>query len=567
MLFYCSFLFFLLLSALLGTSAMAVDIPYEQCTWKNKEWTEQLVNSANDLQTSAECPSSTCSQRDQNSSNRNNSDYQRTFQPVRSALNIPPECFFASAVRSQSKKPGHITYTDKDDKQLTTTNYYYCDSMTDKRNKKYAPNPRDRTKAILPQPPCLNEDYIMMTYHSFHNIADCFGFDNEDKKRLFNLFNHESNFILNNKSDTGARCYGQLVRSALIEVNKRIYVSDTSTLNASQIYTDFKEKCPDLLNRVQIPDKVRAGSVSNEKGKVHDGKTYESDFSAFSHNYQGVLRDSYSMDCQVTQSADTCFFYAMYNMKLNQNQLERTITEDSSGFPGNIEPYSDTPASKKINQAIQDFQLPLKLNEMLIIQGPITTTKDGKTEHKDWLMKSTREIYDTFFHGNASRKRKYNIQDLKIQKITVFDMNESTQWDLLYQAYNGGISVVDDELKGFIKDEKHFMSLGKYCKKNPEKPACKNRESLMETKKPLTLDVERFAKYQKLSPQTRKFPAQVVRDQNYLNDKDSQNENTRPLTNHLYQLKGINMDPRSSDLKEKKAIDDFVDSIKGKCGI
>ena len=62
------------------------------------------------------------------------------------------------------------------------------------------------------------------------------------------------------------------------------------------------------------------------------------------------------------------------------------------------------------------------------------------------------------------------------------------------------------------------------------------------------------------------MPAQVEKDRQYLNDIGADGR-SRPLTDHLYRLKGVNRDSSSSDLKEKKAIDDFVDSIKGKCGI
>ena len=569
---------FLLPILFFSSFAYAVDIPYEKCTWQNKAFTERLVNEAQDFRTEADCPNMNCAQNNPNTVSTDDSTFK---SPVEEAIskNIPPECFFASAVRSVEKKPGYIP--DKE-KPQASTNYYYCDSMSSKQAKKFAPtiSSKGNKKNIFPQPPCLNEDYIMMTYNSFHNMADCFGFNGEDKKDMFKLFNHESKFILNQKSPTGAKCYGQLVRNTLEEVNKRIYISSVSTHPKSQIYKNFRDKCPDLLNQVRIPDKVLSGSRS----KRSSDKKFKSD-------HDGIKKASRSMDCAVTQNADTCFFYSMYNMKLNQNQLEkalRVIDEKySRPIPQKVETDSDTPASQRIRKAIEDFQMPLKLNEMLIVRGPIT--KEGVTKNKNWLMRSDEEIYDALFDDNGNRKAKYNINDLEIQKVTVFDMEDKeTQRNLLYQAYNQGISALDDErMADFIEDEKRHMSNGKYCRENttmlncqkickesPESEncndchqqnrkflACQNRKKIMAGQQKLAFDVENFGRVRKFREQAILFPAQIRRDKNYLNDTSTEEQNPKPLTNHLTQLakRGPKAPPDDNKTEE------FVNFVKDKC--
>ncbi len=575
-------LFLLLMCCVMDSSFVwAVDIPYEKCTWKNRDFTDRLVNEAGDFETEADSPCTSCAPR-KTANNTGSADDNTVIKPSKEATSksVPPECFFASAVRSMQKEPGYIPSKER---PKASTNYYHCNSMKDQKARKWASpvQPDGKKENIFPQPPCLNEDYIMMTYHSFHNVADCFGFDGEDKKKLFQLFNHESKFILNQKSDTGARCYTQVVGCTLEEVNKQIYVSNVSDSPKSQIYKDFRDKCPGLLDQVRIPDQIRSGSTEGKKGV-----TSKSDM--FDEDYKGVKTAARKMNCAVTQNADTCFFYGMYNMKLNQIQFQQTMSRNSSPFPANVETESNTPASQRLRQVIKDFKLPLKLNEMLIVRGPVT--KHGVREDKTWLMRSDGEIYDALHDENGKRDVTYNRKDLKIQKVTVFDMDDKeTQWDLLYQAYNGGISVVSSEhLRGFIKDEKYYMSLGKHCredqtmrdcrkickespksgdcgncKNNRHFSACQNRKILMAGRTKLPFDVKKFGRAEKLKLQARKFPSQIRRDRDYLSDKGAGLGNPTPLTNHLEKLakRGAGDKSGSAD----STIAEFVDFVKERC--
>ena len=316
--------------------AHAVDIPYEQCDWKNKEWTEQLVQESENFLTEADCPTATCNTNGKDTAYTQNADNSTTIQPTQEALKIPPACFLVSAVHSVAKPPGQI----KDEEGNYYANYYYCDSRDDKKTKRKftIENPEGKKTAINPRPPCLNKDYIMMTYHAFHNMADCFKFSPEEKKSLFTLFNHESHFILNQKSHTGARCYGQLTSVAFTEINKRIYVSDQSDRFESSLYKEFKENCPDLLDRVLIPDKIRNGITDNswQKGRYKKGPLkghkYKGKFDSFDDNYNQVRTAAQNMSCPLTRDANTCFFYAMYNMKINQKAQETALGQNAFSF-------------------------------------------------------------------------------------------------------------------------------------------------------------------------------------------------------------------------------------------
>ena len=175
-------------------------------------------------------------------------------------------------------------------------------------------------------------------------------------------------------------------------------------------------------------------------------------------------------------------------------------------------------------------------------------------------MRNGKEVYNTFFNKNGSAKNKsYNIRDLKIKKVEVFNFDEKTKTDLLYQAYNGGQAVVRTWLRAYIDQEKNRFSQGAECLKCQKTPAykqqnkthcesyiknyCPKREILMSAEtKPLDFDIEGFSSTMRevkdgMTGQTAKMPSQVKRDQKYLNDEGV--DPSKPLTNHLYKLRGV----------------------------
>ena len=583
------FLIVFFLFTLLGPFSHAVEIPYETCNWKNQAWTERLVTEHLDLQSEADCPDMNCATEVHTPYGP---DQINTLDPAKKALQIPPECFFASAVRSVEKEPAK--QKDKHNKPTDYPNYYYCSSMQDRKPKilmdplvdpdteKTIIDPKTgKPRRLYPRAPCLNEDYIKMTHRAFHEIADCFDFSHKDRKNFFKLLNHESSFILNQKSNTSARCYGQLTQATLTEINKRIYIS--SNLDPgfkSRIYNNFASKCPNLLSQVQIPKKIkeRASPKTLGRGAV---KAFDSDF-------EGVLTAGKKMICQLTQDPYTCFFYSMYNMKKNQIQLENTINtysdndREANAWPSLADRSGESPKSQEFKKVYTDFKLPLEKNEMLIIRGPVTI--NGTNKERSWLMGNGKEVYDTLF--GKGRVSSYNIEDLEVKKVTVFDFDEKSKADLLYQAYNGGSSIVSSKLSAYIIHQRSKMAEGTTCLKCKTNSTfrennkwhcqsfinnyCPKRASLMETKQPIAFNVEDFSKKIKMDGEPANMPSQVAKNHRYLNDSSKNPKNPNPLTNHLHELRGVDPDneekrPQRSKSAEERAIDKFVRSIKGRC--
>ena len=535
------FFFLFLYVNLLFTYKAFSQTPYEECNWRNQKFTTDLVEGARDFTLNADAPCLTCSVENKAEEDSNDSSFIETTKEVLSS-NIPPECFFASMVHSVAKPPGKI----KKGKRKGQPNYYYCQSAKDNNNTTglSVTDNKGKKRLIYPRPPCLNEDYTMMTHKAFHEMADCFDFDSKDKEYLFKLFNHESHFILNNKSDTGARCYGQVTRGTLEEVNRRIYLSGNVNTNwKSEIYNDAVKKCPEIPNKVLIPDAIKP-----------DG-TQQRGFTSFDRHKSTARK----LDCQLSQNALTCFFYSMYNIKINVGALEKTLSGDThsidSIIPQNREDIENTLSGLK-----KDFLLPINLNEVLVVKGSFTE-KDGTKVHRSWVMKDDREMYHVLFDRNHNEKRTYDIKDLEVNKVKLYDITTDDKWDLLYKAYNGGVSVVGDKMKTFIEHEKSYIANGQRCKNRENDPHCEKRKNMLEGEQYQAppFDHETFRRSARLSGQTREFTNSVKRSMNYLKD-EGDDKLPNPLTHNLLKLHGINEGDEGEE-----TIKSLIQSTKDKC--
>lgn len=524
------------------------NIPFEVCNWKNKEMTDNIVHGDQDFSIEAGCSSLDCWQR-KLTSHGNDSD-QALAQTISDAISIPPECFFASAVHSVAKPPGKID--DEKNRLHGTPNYYYCDSATSKNTTQFsATNPSGNTQQIDPPAPCLNEEYVMMTHRAFHTMANCFDFTREEKKYLFKLFNHESHFILNNKSDTGARCYGQITQITAEEIGKKIYLSsNTNTSWKSEIYKDAVSKCPELPANVHIPDAIRPEGAGPRTDTSFD-------------RYKSVSRQ---LNCQLSQHAPTCFFYAMYNVKMNMQTLEKTLSSTSRIIEDIIPQNQER--GDIVSKLKEDFSLPIQMDEMLIVEGTFTEA-NGNTKNYSWVMRDGRELYYALYDRNHRAKRSYNTNDLKIRKVKIYDINQEDKWNLIYQAYNGGSSVITDEMQAFIEHQKAQTAKGSFCNRtdnsgnrvNATNTACIRRQAMLEQTEyePNRFEHTTFQRQARLSNQTRDFPSKTEVDMDYLNDIGTDLPN--PLTTHLRSLHNINNEP--SDMNSE--IENFVQSVKNRC--
>ena len=548
-------------SFLLAAFAAAADAPppFEKCDWSNREYAERLVrDSEADINAITEAGfCADCEKEMKGAEGRQEGFIKMITEFMK--RDLPPECFLASAARSVNKEAGK-------------TAYYYCVSPTIKENSHYMTPVTDhkgKKRVIYTRAPCISESYVMMTFRAFHSMAFCFGFSPLEKKRIFALFNHESSFILNQKSPRGARCYGQMSDVTVNEVNKRIYLSGNREPSLrSQIYNEALEKCPNLAEKVNIHDSSRPD------GRQKTDRSFKSE-------------SRREMNCRVTQHAPTCLFYSMYNIKINLGQIGAVLRS-----------RPDLPQNMDIPERMQrHFPLPIRLNEALVIKGKFkeggegakSSYKGGKAVYREFVVRDALQLYGILYDSKTGKMRRgYNPKDLKIEKAPVYEIDENTKWSLAYLAHNGGLTMTKDKLKTFIERGKNSFASGDLCEdgKNSKEEECSSRRARelrarIKKGRPLPFDMKDFhdlLKEEKVSQEAREFLSKIRQDADYLNDEDA--DKIKPLSRHLRRLSA---DTRPEKYKKKKEngkikivlpeispermaqIKSFTESIKGKC--
>ena len=442
---------------------------------------------------------------------------------------VPLECFFASSVRGANMyDPGE--------------NFYYCDKDSSRPGNMTVTDDNEKTREIPPHRACLNKDYIYLTARAFNKTAECFGFDKSEKENIFKLLNHESAFLHNIKSPTGAKCYGQLTTVNITEINKQIYFSDTaSPFPYSYIFNEVIEKCPGLQNAVLNP-KIY--------GPIAKGNKSMETFNE--------LISQVPISCKLTQNPYSCLFYAFYNIKKNSADIDIQFKKDTTFFN---KTYS-------VPQEFKDrFLLPISLNSMVGVTN---------TGGRDMIFWDDSEIW--------SDLRNYSPESLhNIRKLPLFE-NEKEVKDLFnLWTYNGGISISKKYMTKFIRQLK--LSIASPCPLDSKTKICQYRFAVADGEGLKTADIKRDFQiylqehYQVTNsddPDTNDDDDSVTNDDDPdTNDDDEKRRkevtffatNVTKSLNYLYNKKGL----FKSHLKnlvpelESQEIDSFQDHLQNVC--
>ena len=199
-----------------------------------------------------------------------------------------------------------------------------CPQEYTDRIEKHGPNGCNKG-AAFPRRPCLNQDYIAMTAKAFHDVAECL---NIDPALAFPIFLHESRFILNIQSHTGALCYGQITGNAVADFN--------SFLKSNKSYPNYD--IPDLME-----DNI-------EKKCPHIWKHFKK-VNTITKANRSVIRSDFDQ-CHMNLNPYTCFFYSFGYMKIlyekaklaiaDLNNVDIAILEDNSWSFVGYSRYSPT---------------------------------------------------------------------------------------------------------------------------------------------------------------------------------------------------------------------------------
>ena len=147
-------------------------------------------------------------------------------------------------------------------------------------------NPRHDLPSYV-MPLCRTESNTKLVHQSFHDAANCMGLTDEERKQLFMLFNHESNFV-NAESCTNARCFGQLTSVSLANSHSKI-------LN--------------ILNKNKTKPECYRVNMYFEKLK-----------------YASRYMNNRPNGCTLIQNPYSCFMYSMYEYRHAQNLARESVT-------------------------------------------------------------------------------------------------------------------------------------------------------------------------------------------------------------------------------------------------
>ena len=384
------------LTALLLFSKWSV-ATYETCDWTNDKLTLQMTES---FEITSGVEGGLCTVC---------SSQGPTLSKV-SPGQISNTCFLMSAVfrkswlpKSKAKKPPYYLYCSNENRPAKKNDFVAYDPQKNKERRIY-------TRA-----PCLNRDYITMTSRAFHKMARCFGFSPREQQNLFKLFNHESGFLLNARSPTGAKCYGQLTNVLVTDIVRSLRGEEEpheEDYSYARVFEEAKKQCPQL-----------------------DHLVYPEDFKNLSRaEFLKRTQVQRFPVCQVAHNPEKCFFYAMMNVKTKLNALRKK-------FLINTHPPDRT---LPIDPAFKEkFQTPILLNEMRKVTG-VWKNKRGQSSRVNWLIWSDLEVGGLTQNQSSSQKKAI------IEKVHVFDPEEIL-WPTVYWSYNAGHIVTKNYFENFLE--------------------------------------------------------------------------------------------------------------------
>ena len=429
-----------------------MEIPFEECQWVNESYTDRIVDENKGFPLSD--ASLTTDDTGKIKDNLKESLTEEKRAPWEDYNNfpeffllseqnidffkndIPMECFFASAVR------GAGLYG------ASSENFYFCAENSINPGNMSVTDDDDQPRVIYPRRACLNKSYMELTMRAFNETADCFGFSKMEKEGIFILLNHESSFLHNSKSPTGAKCYGQLTKETIKEINKQIYFRDVGEgFPYSYIFDEVMSRC------LGLKAAVLSGEFTESVDLPGKNKSME--------KFENIISRT-PVSCKTTQNLYSCLFYTFYNIKKNKDKITSQLNKLSSS------------GNKDISEELKEkFLLPIKLKEMLII-----TDENNRV----MVFGDDSELWSTSIKDLPPEKLK------QIRKVSLF-ANEKEMTELFgYWAYNGGITFALEYMTDFIEQLKQSIAIP--CSLDSKEKICQYRMSIQDGQGLSTSDVK-----------------------------------------------------------------------------
>ena len=305
--------------------------------------------------------------------------------------------------------------------------------------------------AVYPRRPCLNLDYISITAKAFHDVAKCLSVR---PKLAFSILHHESRFLINNESPSGALCHTQVTGNAVEDFNSFLEGKSSHYSIEALNPKIIAKKCPKAWKHF---NKVEAQLNKNEKGY-----------------FIKTEKDK----CKLNTNPYTCFFYGLAYIKIIQNLVVKNVenlntielAEESNVIMIFKDEAEKNKTEAKLGRKVKSKKVPIFPNEEELIRILTIIGYNGGTSIPIVFFKD----YITNLKGSLSNKNNYRLRTTFLSRAGLsseFFTHSFTKY--LLKEYKGGArrkSEVANYLKKIKRDGK---SLGdkiqeKYPKSFPK---------------------------------------------------------------------------------------------------
>ncbi|MDE0151990.1 MAG: hypothetical protein OXK80_05815 [Bdellovibrionales bacterium] len=311
----------ILISTFILYSSVSYSSIYETCDWTNSSLTSQIIEHTNSLEPICENlhSSEICTTPSQEEDaytlpvfkSINNSIQEIWFNIFHDIEDI---CFLASSIKGKNNfKVRGSQYSCDDSRTSRNQRFYYCNGLQEVNSCQTVMPAIDddgNLRHIYPRPPCLSEDYIQTLSTGFNNMGYCFDLSSRELNDLFAIIHHESAFIPNSRSHTGAKCAGQLTTQALVNLNIDILLEKDP---AYPIYMQAIEKCP-YIQDVLIPTDLLTNDYYKDK----------------SYAFLNRELETMNFTCTLISDMSRCFFYSFVFHKKTIALMEQNISRLST---------------------------------------------------------------------------------------------------------------------------------------------------------------------------------------------------------------------------------------------
>ena len=399
---------------------------------------------------------------------------------------IDPICFYAGSLR------GKNSFSSEED-------FSSCEDYS-------SPNP---TRGHSENGACLSQEYSEKFALLFEQMTNCFSLSQKEKNNFFKILNHESAFMPNARSESGARCLGQLTEDTFkdtsIRMTLRINYPDDTNYALYKDYDLLNGKCP-YLDNYTIPPKIRENVIDSVYNNINP------EYDRVKYTYTQFLgineadQKHFWYECKILSNPVQCLLYSTLYYKLSLNQFDHAFIPKERRSRTNSLNTASNEERNKFQEHINEHSIGLSLNEIYVF-------KDEEKSSNPMVFISTGGAYEKFIQDDFSPTA--SIKKVRLLSPEDFDRMKDLTLQL---AHNVGQAMTRNEVEYLLNDIKEYIAT----------PDNEYRKMILEGKTlPFELIEQSFIEAAiQLAPKRReevgKYASKVKRDMDYVFGKDEE---------------------------------------------